>query len=488
MTTLWPHQRAAVAFLSERAARREGALLHMGMGTGKTLTTLHAAESLDLRRVLVLAPLPVVAAWTVQVERHATLPWRVVPLDGRHATVRKKVEALDQALATTALAEPLLAAVNYESAWREPMSASLLARTWDLLVLDESHKVKEPWGVASKFVRKLARRAKNVWALTGTPMPHSPLDVWAQFAAIQPDVLGHNFVGFRARYAVVVQMAGPRGSFPAIKGYRNQDDLARRMAPFTFRAGRDVLKLPPAIHTRVPVVLGKQASRAYVELERDMRARVESGEINASNALVQLLRLQQLTGGVAVTEDGGATRIDTAKQDALAELFDETDAGEPWVVFARFTADLDAIHAAAKEAGRTSAELSGRRRELAAWQEAAKYDKARQDATISDNPTVIAVQIQAGGVGIDLTRACRCAFYSLGFSNGEYEQALARVHRPGQERTTHYYHLVVDDTVDRAVYGALRSKREVVARVLDRIKIGHDVAPDDEPNDDEPKE
>ena len=457
MTTLWPHQRAAADFL----ATRPGALLHMGMGTGKTLTVLEAAREQNLTRVLVLAPRAVVAAWNTQVERHAANSWRALPLDDRYASVAKKVEALKLARATTRVDEGLLVAINYESAWREPMKSELLRATWDLVVLDESHKVKDPWGVASKFVRALARKSPRTWALTGTPMPHSPLDAWAQFDAVAPGTLGWNFVGFRARYAVVVQMSGAHGSFPAIKGYRNQDELARRMEPFTFRAGRDVLKLPPAVHTRVPVVLGKQAARAYADLERDMRAQIEQGEINVSNALVLLLRLQQLTGGVAVTEDG-ASVIDTGKRAALCELFEDTEATEPWVVFARFQADLDAIHAAAKDAGRESAELSGRRKDLAAWQAAG-----------TGEPTVIAVQIQAGGVGIDLTRACYCAFFSLGFSNGDYEQALARVHRPGQDRTTRYYHLVVDDTVDRAVYGALRQKREVVARVLDRIKIGH---------------
>ena len=75
------------------------------------------------------------------------------------------------------------------------------------------------------------------------------------------------------------------------------------------------------------------------------------------------------------------------------------------------------MHEAAKRTGRTSSELSGRVNTLPEWQEG-KTD-------------VIAVQIQAGGVGIDLTRASYCVYYSVGFSLGDYEQSLARVHRPG---------------------------------------------------------
>ena len=84
----------------------------------------------------------------------------------------------------------------------------------------------------------------------------------------------------------------------------------------------------------------------------------------------------------------------------------------------------------------------------------------------------IAVQIQAGGVGVDLTRCgdrpCRyVAYMSVGFSLGDYEQSLARVRRPGQTSSfVRYYHFVVKDSIDEAIYGALRKKADVVQTVL----------------------
>ena len=84
---------------------------------------------------------------------------------------------------------------------------------------------------------------------------------------------------------------------------------------------------------------------------------------------------------------------------------------------------------------RTARELSGSRHELEEWQDGAGQ--------------VLAVQIQAGGLGVDLTRAAYCIYYSLGFSLSEYEQSLARVHRPGQTRPVAYYHLIAEHTVDR---------------------------------------
>ncbi len=83
---------------------------------------------------------------------------------------------------------------------------------------------------------------------------------------------------------------------------------------------------------------------------------------------------------------------------------------------------------------------------------------------------MLAVQIQAGGTGIDLTRACYCVYMSVGFSLGDYEQSLARVHRPGQDRTVWYYHIVGRDTVDEMVYHALRARKNLVEGVLDGIR------------------
>lgn len=83
---------------------------------------------------------------------------------------------------------------------------------------------------------------------------------------------------------------------------------------------------------------------------------------------------------------------------------------------------------------------------------------------------ILAVQIQAGGVGIDLTRASYSIYYSVGFSLGDYEQSLARVHRPGQTRNVVYIHLVAEQTIDEKVYRALSEKKNVVEAVIEESK------------------
>jgi SNF2 family DNA or RNA helicase len=169
-----------------------------------------------------------------------------------------------------------------------------------------------------------------------------------------------------------------------------------------------------------------------------------------------LLRLQQVAGGWAKADDGHYYRVDHAKQNLLADTLEDIGCTEPMVVFCRFHGDLDAVHEAARTARAVSVELSGRRNELRSWHEG--------------QAQVLAVQISAGGVGIDLTRARYSIYYSLSFSLGEYEQALSRVHRPGQTRPVEHIHLVARNTVDVKIMRALEGRAEIVASILAEIQ------------------
>ena len=287
-------------------------------------------------------------------------------------------------------------------------------------------------------------------------MPHSPLDIYAQFRSLDPKIFGWSFVAFRKRFAV---MGGFQNK--QVTAYQNMPDLQARMARITVQADRSVLDLPDATHQRRVVDLSPKARRMYAEMESDFCTSVREGEVTAANALVKLLRLQQMTSGRVTVEtdtDSSLVKVDDAKEKALVDLLTDLPADEPVVIFGRFRADIASAHAAAKAVGRASLELSGQRRELKEWQQGVA--------------PVLAVQIQSGGTGIDLTRAAIVCFLSTGFSLGDYEQALARNHRPGQTRNVSYYHFVARDTVDEQVYGALRARKQVVEAVLDGIHRG----------------
>lgn len=439
-TTPWGHQTEAI----KHGMAHEGALLAMHMGTGKSLCAVAIACE-TARRVLILCPLSVVAVWPSEFKKHSGQAFQVLALD--HGSSAKRADQAEQyAKLREAYGDRWAIVVNYESAVSEQFAKWALAQQWDLVILDESHRLKMPGGKRSIFVKNLARRATRRLALTGTPMPHSPLDIYAQYRALDQGVFGTSFVKFRAQYAVM----GGYGQYQVV-AWQNQVDFAERFRSIAYEASADVLDLPEAMHVERTCELAPKARRAYSGLEDDFYAEVEAGEITAANALVKLLRLQQITGGDLPLDSGEMREIDTRKSDLLADVIEDID--EPIVVICRFRGDLDRVRRVAEASKRTYGEISGR-------------SKDGLDGHTMADVDVVGVQIQAGGVGIDLTRARYCIFYSLGFSLGDYDQVCARVHRPGQTRPVTYVHLICEQTVDRQVYGALQARRDVIDTIL----------------------
>jgi SNF2 family DNA or RNA helicase len=195
--------------------------------------------------------------------------------------------------------------------------------------------------------------------------------------------------------------------------------------------------------------------RVYTQLEKDFCAEVDGGFITPQNAMVGLLRMLQATSGFMRLDDTVAARqIDEtpSKRAAFAEMLEDMPENEPLVVFCRFRSDIDSVLHACNQLGRTVSELSGKVDDLAAWQ--------------AGKTAVLVAQIQSGGIGIDLTRANVGCFYSLGHSLSEWLQAIARLHRPGQERHTRFFSLVAQlqgrTTADGRVYQALSERKDVI--------------------------
>ena len=450
---LWDHQKSAIAFAKDRPAT----LYHMGLGTGKSRAAIEVAREGGAKKILILCPLSVVPAWKEQFGRFAP-EFEVVILNKGSVKKKHREASLAQSKADYERT-PLVVVINYESARGEPFASWAMSNGWDLLILDESHRIKSHKGITSKWVSKLAPLCKKRLALTGTPMPHSPLDIFAQVRSLDPTLFGGSYFRFRLFYAKMGGFGGKQ-----VTGFQNMDHLRERLSKITFQADRSVLDLPDAIHERRIVELSTKGRKIYEELDRDFCAQVVEGEIVASNALVKLLRLAQITSGLVSvdTYPPEMIRVDSEKQKAVADLLEDLPADEPVVIFGRFRSDLDAGHAAAKSLKRDSLELSGRRKELEDWQ--------------AGKAPILCVQIQAGGVGVDLTRAAYNFYLSVGYSLGDYEQSLARSHRPGQERTVFYYHILAKDTVDERVYKALKERKNVVESVLADIhKEGKEV-------------
>lgn len=427
------HQIDAVEF----ARVREGSMIQGGLGIGKTRIGLAMIKEMRWNhRVLVLCPKVVRSIWYDEYIDHSySISTDFVVPEGTTENRRLQIRYLTP---------PYVVVLNYESALR--LKDDLLRSEWDLLILDESHRIKSFSSGISRLAGRLATRSTRRLLLTGTPAD-KPTDWLGQFRALDKRVLGTK-TDFHRRYCVHGNPHIPQ----QITGYRNLPELGERIEPYIKRIDtKDVLDLPESSDTIIKVQMGAQGMRRYRKMESEFVISLDDErEIIAENDLVRLLRLAQMTGGTMETEDG-VIKVDDAKEKALRDWLDDVD--EPVVVVCRFSADIAAVHRAAE--GR-SLELSGRRDELKEWQDG----KAQ----------VLALQIKTGGVGISLVRAAVMMFYSVGYSLIDIEQARGRVLRPGQERRVRYIHLVARGTIDERIAYAHKQKLDVLDQVKEWVR------------------
>lgn len=445
---LWLHQAIAYAFASNIPA----APLICDMGTGKSLMAIATTLSREHDMTLIVCPKSVLDVWPSEFDKHVSKQFRVSA--PRKGTCRKRVSNAKKDLEIAkATKTPFALLVNYESFWRADFLKFITSHEWNMIIYDEIHRLKDPSGKAAKAAHKLVDYSTYRLGLTGTVMPHTFMDVFSQYKALDPSVFGKSFTSFRKKYA---EMGGFGGK--EVLGPKNEEELHEKIHSIAVQIGNEVLDLPDAVHTRRYCELSDTTRSVYSKLDSALYAEVEEGEITVANAMVKVLRLQQLTSGHLKDDDGEVFEYGGEKRALLDEILQEINKDEPVVIFCRFVHDITNIKKVCAHQGRSCAELSGSANQLKQWQNG-EYN-------------VLAANVRSGKEGIDLTRAAYCLYYSIGHSLGDYEQSLKRTHRPGQTRTVRYYHLLAKDTVDEKVYAALKDRKEVVEYIMNGIKEG----------------
>lgn len=464
----WEHQDQAFEF----AYDKEAVGLFMDMGTGKTKVAINLIVNRAHNLTLIVCPKSVVPVWPNEFKKHCPIPVKIVPL---MQSAEENVEMLRQ----IDFSLPTIVVVNYEGITprkdrfkrvQNPLGTVLLnvAKVGDLdcVICDESHKIKAAGSSISNFMHRLGQYVPYRICLTGTPLADKKLDAYGQYRFLDHTIFGTNFNKFKNQYCDT----NPNCTEQVI-GFKNESEFNEKFFSIAFIVEADeVQDLPEVEHVNRYCYLGEKGKKIYQEFEEEFITFLDENLIDideldefaeipamiAKNVLVEMLRLHQVSNGVATYEVGDKVitkEIDTAKRDLLVEVLGDIPFSEPVVCFYRFKHDLLNIKYAMNKAGRLCAEQNGDERQWEQFQNGNQYD-------------AIAVNIKSGGAGIDLTRARHQIFYNVGLSLADYQQSLKRGHRPGQDRKVLYHHLVVKDTIDEDVRAKLEQKGSVVNGVL----------------------
>ena len=447
--TLRPYQQDAVDFLAPRNA----ALLGADPGLGKSLSAYMAAAKIGADRVLVLCPAIARASWQAE---HRKWGW-TLPIN---APV-KPADIDSNPLSLTVLSYGQMA----RPMW---LRALLKADAWDVLILDEAHRLKEKTTACTRGIygRSIAGgsssvigRARTVWLLTGTPAPNAFSEVWTHLHALAPariiDPNGANPMPFKAFQAHVSVMAQGDYGLRAV-GNRNGAWLAERLEGFMLRQRKaDVARdMPPMAWVDVPLEIKPR------ELMRALRA------VSLADDVVVRILTATLKGADELRSIQNQTHIASARRliglhkahPALEWIKEQLDAGmAKVVVFAihrgalNVLADGLAPYGVTRVDGSTSQDARAR-----------AVDKFQSDP----NTRVFVGQMLAAGTAITLTAASDVVLVEQSWTPSDNFQAAMRVHRLGQLAGVVIHVLHARGTLDARVAEVVRRKSAELAEVF----------------------
>lgn len=434
------------------------------MGCGKTITavaTAGAGYKLGyLKRVLIVAPTSVCAVWPKEFQDYAAFPFTIRTMLGDKAKRLKELRDLE----TFPYEHLKVAVINYESVWREGIFEALQEYDADMIIADESQRIKTHDAAQSKAMHTLGDKARYKLILSGTPVQNEAVDIFSQYRFLDPLVFGENFYTFRGRYAVM-------GGFnkKQIVSYRDLDTLIKKEMSVAYRVTKEeALDLPEQTFEKRYITLNTKERNIYDRLRRDSFTELEGGgTITATTVLTKMLRLQQFTGGFLVEDDAENPKlVSRGKLDALEDILQDyvVEGKKKLVIFARFLPEIHEIEKLCEKvlgkSGMKSAAIYGE------IKKERRGDIVNQFQT--DPKTMIIIgQIDTLGVGVTLTAADTCVYYSVNFNYATYDQSLSRIHRIGQKNHCLYIHLIAEKTIDETVLKALAKKEDLAKTIVD---------------------
>lgn len=441
----YPHQAAGIEWITARPA----CALLWGMGTGKTVTTLTALDSIlfDLMEdgpVLVIAPKRVAEnTWSKETAKWVHL---------QHLRISKIMGTQKERLA--ALEAPAdIYVINRENVvWL----VETMGKSWKfpIVVIDELSSFKSAQAKRWKALRRVRGRIRRLIGLTGTPRPNGIEDLYPEIYLLdQGERLGRTLGAFRARYLIPEKMNGH-----IVYSYRPkegaEEEVYAKLSDICMSIRKeDVLKLPGQIYEDVELDAPPAILKQYKQFEKDkvLECLDAEGEIVAGTEAALTNKLLQFANGAIYDLEGQVHHIHDVKLDALEEMLEEAG-GDPVLVLYAYKHDADRIRE------RIQCRALDKPEDIDAWNRGEIPVALAHPASIGHG-----LNLQEGGHLL--------IWFGLPWSLELYQQANERLNRPGQKNVCRIYHLILKGTHDERVLKSLQRKEKGQAGALEALRL-----------------
>jgi SNF2 family DNA or RNA helicase len=409
------YQLDGVAFLYPR----HQAVLADEMGLGKTMQAITAVRLLvrhgQLRRVLLICPKPLVSNWQREFSFWAP-ELTVTSIEGN--PVRRQF--------LWHHGHDVVAIANYETVVRDAADACDPLRSYDLVILDESQRIKNRENATNQVVSAIPR--SRSWALTGTPIENSVEDLVGIFEFVAPGQID-----------------------PAMKPRA----IGRAASDYVLRRTKDqvLTDLPPKLFRDAELELTPEQASSYQLAEDDgvVRLRQLKHEITIQHVFELVLRLKQICNFDPTT--GASSKLERLE----ADLEECAASGRKAIVFSQWVQTLLELRTrlARFEPVEFHGQVPHRRRD-------AVIEQFRQDK----NCHVMLMTYGAGSVGLNLQFANYVFLFDRWWNPAVEDQAINRAHRIGVTSPVTITRFLTLGTIEQRINEILEKKRELFDTVF----------------------
>lgn len=435
----YPYQLEDIQELIERPR----VILGSVMRAGKMYEVCELVKRLDLQNILVICPKPMVAEWIYKIEEWLGPLWL------------KRFDVF-----------------NYAKL-RRPDLTSLIRQTgYQLIVLDECHKVKNRKAQQTIGAWAIASSSPRLILASGTPFENSPDELWSLLHMIDPPTFP-SYWRFVEHFCIVHQL--PKPPYPRIiEGPKNKIELRELLHKYMLRREKGDLRTAEgtlvvkdrAPQRTIPVELTDAQLLNYQTMEEELFALLDSGErIGSPKGLAQLTRLRQICLEPNLLSEEGKVSSPSAKTEVVLELMEDADA--PILIVTCFEKYARILAVELTKAGYKVGLYTGTVSEEDKHQTVLGFQRGDYQALVAT--------IQSVGLGLTLTKGYQIIFTDEHWNPQVNDQCISRLEGSGQSRPVEVVDLWARGTVEDHLHCVLARKEKWFKEIISPSRIWEEV-------------
>jgi SNF2 family DNA or RNA helicase len=417
------------------------------MGTGKTRAALHAVNWMmmqgDIRAVLVVAPLSTLSqVWDREIFQY----FNHLSVGVLYGTREKREKVLAE--------KHHVYVINHDGI-KVIKQALIEKEEIDCVIVDElavfRNKTADRWG----HLFDVLHNRPYVWGLTGAPTPNEPVDAWAQVKLLTPNRVTTYIKAFKRKTMRQVS------TFKWIALSDANETVYAAMQPAVRYKRDDCIELPPISYQTRECSMTKTQGDVYKRLLRILTIMFDRGEVTAANEGVLFSKLLQIASGWVYTKEKNVVSLDNRPRiEQLTEVLNEADGKV--IVFAEFTHTATALQSILANKKYDTVLVTG------------ATSKGVRDTIFGDfqtavSPRIIVAHPKCMAHGLTLTEANVICWFTPTTSLETYEQANARISRPGQIRKQLIIHLT-GSPIETKLYRRLQERKSLQGALLEMFE------------------